>query len=372
MRGRLIILSVIAALFCPSQCQKRSPCFHIVLDFRTWLGTVQNDKTTMFDFDSVKGHSEKPSICSTKKAEEEESCEKLLRKVACDGKLARWDYKFKVLLTTSNKKVQLSNLGKPIRYRSIMFQSLDKSKKKLKAKDPYNGQGVLTFNNPRTRGASDYREGMKNGKCFRVHEQLQKISGTFHQDLPTVRIDVLVWFWWIFMGESHGFFGQGPIQVHYFSGASQVVTVRDGQMIGATKVFDKSRRLQYVKNIQTGSKTMEVNQVNANLTHFSGGVVMNARDDEIYHCEQVDRFKNQGCRFLDNAYIRTTFDGARGFDFKLESMEGKGGSSFTLNTVTLNKHFEADAELYPFCPNSESWNSDSIPAVLSNWIKSYR
>ena len=156
-----------------------------------------------------------------------------------------------------------------------------------------------------------------------------------------------------------------------------MVTVKDGQLTGPTKVFDKSGRLQYIKYIETGIKTMEINKVNANLTLFEGGVVMNAQDDEIYHCKQVKgRFMYQGCRLLKNAQIRTSYDG-NAFDFKLESVEpDRGDVEFSLNTVTLEKHSESgatsDAELYPFCKRGETWNKDGIPAALNNWITSCR
>ena len=101
MRDRLIIVSVLAAAIV--QCHKLSPCYHVVLDFRTWLDIVRNDKRAVFDFDSIKDHSAtaKPLICTIKKTEEDQSCESLLRKVPCGGKLARWDYQFEVILISS-------------------------------------------------------------------------------------------------------------------------------------------------------------------------------------------------------------------------------------------------------------------------------
>ena len=164
--------------------------------------------------------------------------------------------------------------------------------------------------------------------------------------------------------------------MNYFSRAKQVVTVKDGQMTGPTKVFDKSGRLQYIKDIETGIKTVEISEVNANLTLFEGGLVMNAQDGEIYHCKQVKRFMYQGCRLLKNAQMRTSYDG-NAFNFKLESMEpARGDGEFSLNTVTLEKHSDSgvtsDAELYPFCQKGEYWNKDGIPAALNNWITSCR
>ena len=182
MRYNLICL-IVASLIIPSQCVKHSPCYHVVLDLRTWLDIVRNDHRTVMDYDSIIDYDVKPLICSIKRAKLDEMCEPLLTKVSCDVQLARWDYQFKV---SSSILINHDCSGSFLNC-SYTFQFLAKGQKKNLRQDIYNGQGSLIFNDPKASGSSiGYREGMKNGKCFRVDKRVQKMTGTFHHDLPTV------------------------------------------------------------------------------------------------------------------------------------------------------------------------------------------
>ena len=145
----------------------------------------------------------------------------------------------------------------------------------------------------------------------------------------------------------------------------------DGKVKGPTKIFDSKLCLHSIKDIQTGAPIVEI--TNGTTVTFSSQdsktLVWNQDQEELYQCYRTKQYQYFGCQMVKEATVKTTFNGV--IDFALDEIQlDADNSMFHFNVFTKEKHFE-NAQKFPSCQKSSSWNKSNVSENLADWIESY-